>query len=129
MSTKSARGSSVIVVVTSVGTQEQALDIAHLLVHRKLAACVNIVPGIRSIFRWKGKIHDDTELLLLAKTTRDKFEAVKKAIQELHSYELPKILAYDTVFGDERFNQWIIDSTTGEVAEDEEEYAKPIVSD
>jgi periplasmic divalent cation tolerance protein len=129
VSTKSPKEPPVIVVVTSVGTQEQALDIAHHLVHRRLAACVNIVPGVRSIFRWKGKMNDDTELLLMAKTTPGKFEAVKEAIKEIHSYELPEILGYPAPLGDALFNQWVIDSTTGEVDEDEEAFAKPMVSD
>ncbi len=120
---KSARGKppTVIVVVTTVGTQEQALDIAHHLVSRKLAACVNIVPGIRSIFRWKGKLNDDTEFMLLVKTVEESFAAVKDAIRELHAYELPEILAYPAAMADRAFAAWIGDSTSGPPEEEETE--------
>lgn len=102
---------SILIVVTTVGTQEQALDIAHALVHERLAACVNIVPGIRSIFRWQGKIHDEGEFLLLIKTTADKFEAVKKKIRAIHTYELPEILGFPAPVFEERFAAWIGESS------------------
>lgn len=103
----------VIVVVTTVGTEEQALDIAHQLVSRRLAACVNILPAVRSIFRWKGKVNDDSELLLLAKTVPANFEAVRAVMVELNSYELPEILGFPASYADEAFAKWVAECSTG----------------
>jgi periplasmic divalent cation tolerance protein len=105
----------ILVVVTTVGTQEQALDIANHLVENRLAACVNIIPGVRSIFRWKGKVDDETEFLLMAKTVEERLDAVKDAITELHAYDLPEILAYPATFAEPAFARWIVESTVGTV--------------
>jgi len=113
-----------IVVVTTVGTEEQAYLIAREIVARRQAACVNIVPGIRSIYRWKGKICKDGELLLLAKTLEGEFEGVAATIRELHSYELPEILSFSVSHGERRFLEWIAGSVDKEADfadEDEEE--------
>ncbi len=83
----------VILVLTSVGTEQQAVEISEELIARRLATCINIVPCLRSIYRWKGKVCEDTEYLLLIKTPRRLFERVSEAIREFHSYELPEILA------------------------------------
>jgi periplasmic divalent cation tolerance protein len=99
-----------IVVVTTVGDEEQALLIARELVGRRHAACVNVIPGMRSVYRWQGKICRDTEYLLMVKTLAEEYEAVAAAIRELHSYELPEILAFDVALGDEGFLAWIRDS-------------------
>lgn len=99
-----------IVVVTTVGTEEQAYTIAREIVARRQAACVNIVPGIRSIYRWKGKICKDGELLLIVKTLEDEFEGVAATIRELHSYELPEILTFNAGRGEQRFLEWIASS-------------------
>jgi periplasmic divalent cation tolerance protein len=96
-----------IVVVTTVGTEEQANQIAGELVARRHAACVNVVPGIRSIYRWKGKICRDGELLLIVKTLEEELEAVEATIRELHSYELPEILSFDVGYGEKGFLDWI----------------------
>jgi periplasmic divalent cation tolerance protein len=97
----------ILIVMTTVGTQEQALDIANHLVDKRLAACVNIVPGVRSIFRWKGEVIDDTEFLLLAKTVEERYEEVSAAIKSLHAYELPEILAYPAPLADGPFAAWV----------------------
>jgi periplasmic divalent cation tolerance protein len=99
-----------IVIVTTVGEEEQALLIARELVSRRLAACVNVVPGMRSVYRWQGKICRDTEYLLLVKTLDTEFEAAAAAIRELHSYELPEILSFAVASGEEGFLAWIRDS-------------------
>jgi periplasmic divalent cation tolerance protein len=99
-----------IVVVTTVGDEEQALLIARELVGRRHAACVNVVPGMRSVYRWQGKICRDTEYLLMVKTLAEEYEAVAAAIRELHSYELPEILAFEVGLGDPQFLAWIRDS-------------------
>lgn len=112
-----------IVVITTVGTEEQAYTIAREIVARRQAACVNIVPGIRSIYRWKGKICKDGELLLIVKTLEDEFEGIAATIRELHSYELPEILAFNAGRGEQRFLEWIASSVDkdAEFAEEDEE--------
>lgn len=110
-----------IVVVTTVGDEEQALLIAREMVARRLAACVNVVPGIRSVYRWQGKICRDGELLLLIKTMAEEYDAVAAAIRELHSYELPEILSFPVQQGDERFLAWIRDSLDKTAAFSDEE--------
>jgi periplasmic divalent cation tolerance protein len=111
----------VLAVLTSVGTEQQALDIAHALVKRRLAACVNILPGVRSIFRWKGKVQQDGEWLLIVKTLDSKFEAVRGVIKELNAYELPEIAAFPATLVDSMFNTWVHDSSTGVANDDDEE--------
>jgi periplasmic divalent cation tolerance protein len=99
-----------IVVVTTVGTEEQAYLIAREIVARRQAACVNILPGVRSIYRWKGKICKDGELMLLVKTLEGEFEGVMATIRELHSYELPEILSFTVAEGERGFLDWIAGS-------------------
>ena len=112
-----------IVVMTNVGTEEQAWLIAREIVERRQAACVNIVPGVRSIYRWKGKILKDGELLLIIKTLEGELEGVTETIRELHSYELPEILSYRVDQGEPEFLAWIaagIDKEA-EFADDEDD--------
>ena len=96
-----------MVVVTSVGTEEQALDVAHALVRAKRAACVNIIPGIHSIYRWKGRVCDDGEMLLLIKTRASNFESVRETIHKVNTYELPEVLGYRVDWASPGFAQWI----------------------
>ncbi|HEY4594325.1 MAG TPA: divalent-cation tolerance protein CutA [Thermoanaerobaculia bacterium] len=113
-----------IVVVTTVGTEEQAYLIAREIVARRQAACVNVVPGIRSIYRWKGKICKDGELLLIVKTLESELGGVQDTIRELHSYELPEILSFNVAHGEPRFLEWIAGSVDKDALfadEDEEE--------
>jgi periplasmic divalent cation tolerance protein len=112
-----------IAVVTTVGTEEQANLIARELVARRQAACVNILPGVRSIYRWKGKICKDGELLLVVKTLERELDAVAATIRELHSYELPEILSFNVSQGEPGFLAWIADSVDKRAAfaDDEEE--------
>jgi periplasmic divalent cation tolerance protein len=98
----------ITVVMTSVGTEQQAVEISEELIARRLATCVNIVPCLRSIYRWKGKICEDTEYLLLIKTPKRLFERVSVAIREFHSYELPEILAMPVSAAEESFHSWIL---------------------
>lgn len=96
-----------LVALTTVGSEEQAIRIAEELVGQHLAACVNIIPSIRSIYRWKGKIWDDEEFLLVIKTTRSRFEELRETIKTLHSYELPEVLAMPVSMGDPVALEWI----------------------
>lgn len=110
-----------IVVVTTVGTEEQAYLIAREIVARRQAACVNIVPGIRSIYRWKGKICKDGELMLLVKSLEGEFEGIAATIRELHSYELPEILSFNVTRGEQKFLEWIAGSVDKEAVFDEDD--------
>lgn len=116
-----ARGPRLLAVVTSVGTEQQALDIAHALVQRRLAACVNILPGARSIFRWKGKVQQDNEFLLLIKTLETNFDGVRDAIKELNAYELPEIVAFPAAMTDAAFAAGVAESCTGVASDDDED--------
>jgi periplasmic divalent cation tolerance protein len=100
-----------IVVVTSVGTEDQALDIAHELIRNRQAACVNLVPNVHSIYRWKGRVCDDGEFLLLIKTRAKEFEGVRETIQKLNTYELPEVLAYRVDEASPGFAAWISKAT------------------
>jgi periplasmic divalent cation tolerance protein len=96
-----------IVVVTSVGTEEQALDVAHALVRGRHAACVNIVPNVHSVYRWKGRVCDDGEMLLIVKTRASSFAAVRETIHKVNTYELPEVLAYKVDWASPGFASWI----------------------
>jgi periplasmic divalent cation tolerance protein len=99
-------------VMTSVGTEQQAVEISEELIGRRLATCVNIVPCLRSIYRWKGKICEDTEYLLLIKTPAALFEEVAAAIRELHSYELPEIMSIPIGNAETAFHEWVLRMVT-----------------
>ncbi len=96
-----------IVVLTTADAAEAAHRIATSLVNAGEAACVNIIPGIRSIYRWQGRVCDEAEVLLLIKTTRGFFEAVRSRIRALHSYEVPEIIALPLAAGDAAYLNWI----------------------
>jgi periplasmic divalent cation tolerance protein len=112
-----------IVVITTVGTEEQANLIAREIVVRRQAACVNILPGVRSIYRWKGKICKDGELMLVVKTLEGELDGVMATIRELHSYELPEILSFQVARGEPNFLQWIAASVdkSADLPDDDEE--------
>ena len=99
------------IVLTTAGSPEEAEKIARALVEGRLAACVNIVPQIQSIYRWKDKIEQETEWLLIIKTKTNLFESVADAIKELHSYELPECVMLEVDSGSERYLNWIRENT------------------
>ena len=98
---------SAILVVTTVGDEEQGNLIARELLIRRHAACVNMLTGVKSLYRWKGKICRDSEYLLIIKTLESEYDAVASTILELHSYELPEILAFNISKGEPNFLDWI----------------------
>jgi periplasmic divalent cation tolerance protein len=102
-----------VVVLTTAGSEEQGEQIARELVARRLAACVNVVPGVCSVYRWKGEITRDEERLLLVKTTAGLFPAVREAIRELHTYELPEVLALPVADGDPAYLRWLEEGVEG----------------
>lgn len=97
------------VVLTTAGSVDEARRIAEVLLDRKLAACVNIVSRVQSIYRWKGKTEESEEWLMLIKTTAPLFERVRDTIRELHSYELPECLCLAVEDGSEQCLQWLDD--------------------
>ena len=95
------------IVLTTASSSEEARKIAHALVERRLAACVNIVPGIESVYRWQGKIETAAECLLVIKTQAALFDRVRDAIGELHSYDLPECVMLEITAGSEKYLSWI----------------------
>jgi len=98
------------VVLSTAGSEDEARTIAHHLVEHQLAACVNIVPQMESIYRWQGKVESAREWLLLIKTTAEKVPAVREVIRELHSYDVPECIAIAIEDGSAEYLQWIGDS-------------------
>jgi periplasmic divalent cation tolerance protein len=96
-----------MVVVTSVGTEDQALDVAHALVRSRRAACVNIIPNVHSVYRWKGRVCDDGEMLLIIKTRAAHFESVRETIHRVNTYELPEVMGYRVDWASPGFASWI----------------------
>src|SRR5580658_10001256 len=96
-----------IVVFSACDSQEQAERLARHLVELHFAACVNIVPGARSVYRWKGAIEDTSEWLLVIKSRRDLFASIRSEIAKVHSYEVPELLAMPVVEGSEGYLAWM----------------------
>ncbi|KAL3092398.1 hypothetical protein niasHS_007607 [Heterodera schachtii] len=97
------------VVYVTVPSAEIGKRIAHELVRRRLAACVNIVPQITSVYEWKGKVEEDSESLLIIKTGRERLEQLKEAVIKLHPYEVPEFVAFPIEYGSEPYLRWISD--------------------
>ena len=98
------------VVLTTTSSLEEAKKIARVLVERRLAACVNIVPKIESVYRWEGTIEEAQEYLLIIKTTQKTFEQLRDAILELHSYTVPECIALPVESGITPYLNWIDES-------------------
>jgi len=99
-----------IVVFVTAPNGEEATRLAELLVGAHLAACVQILPEMESVYRWEGKIQRQSEILLIAKTTTEKFAELEKEVRALHSYETPEILAVPIVAGSSPYLAWLFDS-------------------
>ncbi len=98
------------IVMTTTGSRDEARRIAEALVDRKLAACVNIITKVVSIYRWKGKVEEAEEWMLLIKTA-SQFEPVRDAILEMHSYELPECMSISIGEGSPEYLKWLDDSS------------------
>lgn len=96
-----------IIVLNTCDSTEIASLISETLVTKKLAACVNIVNNIESVYQWRGKIEHDKEVLLIIKTKQSLFSQVEQAILELHNYELPEIIAVPIKMGEQNYLDWI----------------------
>jgi len=101
----------IILVLTTVGSEDQGIQIAETLVEKGHAACVNIIKRIRSIYRWKGEIWDDEEFMLVIKTRESLFPNVRNTIKAIHSYELPEVVCVPVSQVNERVQAWICNST------------------
>jgi periplasmic divalent cation tolerance protein len=99
-----------LLVSMTAGSSEEAEKIAEALVQERLAACVNIVPAITSIYRWQGEVHRDSEVLLIAKSRPELFHSLAARVKELHSYEVPEVIAVPIVAGSEAYLNWIDES-------------------
>lgn len=98
------------IILCTCPNQALAITIANTLVSEHLVACVNVMPQITSIYQWQGKIEQDSEVLLIAKTLKTKFEDVSARIQQLHSYDVPEVIAIDIQQGSSEYLNWISNS-------------------
>jgi periplasmic divalent cation tolerance protein len=98
------------VVLTTCGNREEAEKMATALVEARVAACVNIVGPIRSVYRWEGKVENADEFLLLVKTWGEAYDDVERMIGELHSYDLPECVALRVERGSEAYLEWVANS-------------------
>jgi len=110
-----------LVVLMTTGSKEEAERIAETLVSEQLAACVNLIRGVTSIYRWAGKTQHDQEWLLLAKSRRDVLDGLLKRVQELHSYDVPEIIALPLAGGSEPYLHWIDQEVHGRSAANDKE--------
>jgi periplasmic divalent cation tolerance protein len=100
-----------LLCLTTCPDAETAARVAHVLVEERLAACVNRLPGATSTYRWRGEVHDDAEVLLLIKTTRERFDALRERLVELHPYEVPELIALAIADGHAPYLDWIATET------------------
>ncbi len=96
-----------IVILSTAGSQQEAHSIASRLVETRLAACVNVLPGVQSVYRWEGKINQDAEFLLVIKTRAELFEKLERELKRIHSYAVPEILALPVAAGSAAYLDWI----------------------
>ncbi len=98
------------IVLSTAGSEEEGAQIAKSLIERKLCACVNLVPKIRSLYRWEGEVQDDAEVLLIMKTTQDKLGALSGHLAQIHSYDVPEVLAIAVDKGSVSYLEWLAES-------------------
>ena len=96
-----------IIVLTTCETSKDAETIAETLVEKRLAACVNILPGLKSVYRWQGKVENAAELLLLIKTRRGLFEQLSAELARIHSYDVPEVIALPVIAGSADYLGWL----------------------
>ena len=99
------------IVVYVTAPEEEAVDLAKTLVEERLVACVNLVPGLRSIYWWQGKVEDEPEVLCIMKTRSNLFESLRDRVRELHSYEVEEIIALPILAGNLPYLDWIKENT------------------
>jgi periplasmic divalent cation tolerance protein len=99
-----------LLLLCTCPTREAASAIATALIEERLAACVNQLPGVKSLYRWEGRVEDDDELMLLIKTTASQYPAVEAMIRSLHPYEVPEIIGIPLTIGSDAYFDWIRNS-------------------
>ncbi|MDA8173005.1 MAG: divalent-cation tolerance protein CutA [Nitrospiraceae bacterium] len=102
------------VVLITAPNEDEGARIARTLVEESLAACVNMVKNIRSVYYWQGRVHDEAEALLIVKTRRELFGALSARVKELHSYEVPEIIALPVTEGPAGYLNWLYEATSGQ---------------
>jgi len=100
-----------IVVFITASSEDEAAKISRALVEARLAGCVNIIKGVRSIYHWQGKIEDESEVLMMVKTQRHLFPSLSRKVKELHTYTVPEILALPIVEGSAEYLNWLKEVT------------------
>ena len=100
-----------ITVLITAPNEEEAAKISRTIVEESLAACVNIIRSVRSIYRWQGSVEDESEVLMIAKTKRALFDRLKGRIKELHSYEVPEIIGLPVIEGSKQYLDWLSQET------------------
>lgn len=101
-----------IVVFCTVTDHAEAKRLAHAIVGERLAACVNILPKVESVYRWQGAVETATELLLVIKTSRSRFDELKQRLFQMHSYDVPEVIALPIVDGAESYLEWLGEQVT-----------------
>src|SRR5579862_4129008 len=96
-----------IVVFTTCGSEEEARKLASVLIEKHMAACVNIIAPVISVYRWKGAVEEAKEWMLIVKSRRDRFEELRVVLEAAHSYELPEVLAIPVVAGSPTYLAWL----------------------
>ena len=104
--------SDAVVAMTTLPSADKAAELARRLVEEGLVACVNLIGGVRSIYRWKGEVSDDAEVLCVLKTRRGRIAAVKARLLALHPYEVPELVVLDVIDGHAPYLQWVAESTS-----------------
>lgn len=99
-----------VVILITTSSEEEGTRIGRTLVEERLAACVNVIPGIRSFFRWEGKLQDEKEALLLVKSQGDQVGRIIYRVKELHSYTVPEVIALPILAGSEDYLGWVRES-------------------
>jgi periplasmic divalent cation tolerance protein len=100
----------ILIILVTVRNEESGLNISKELVKERLIACSNIIPNIRSVFLWEGKIQDSDECLLIMKTHSSKYKALEESIRKLHTYDTPEILALRVDSGNDKYIKWVMNS-------------------
>ncbi|MEE9236149.1 MAG: divalent-cation tolerance protein CutA [Candidatus Acidoferrales bacterium] len=103
-----------VVVLVACGSGEEAERIARALVEERLAACVNVMQPVRSLYRWQGKVCDEPEVLLSIKTSRPLFDRVRRVVEKLHSYEVPEVVCLPIIDGAPNYLNWLDGALRGE---------------
>lgn len=100
-----------MIVFVTCGSEEEALNISRALVEEQLAACVNLISPVRSIYRWEGKIWDEKEWILIIKTQKERFGELERKVKSLHSYSVPEIIGLPIVEGASSYLEWLEEMT------------------